>query len=823
MRAMRNFCSPRLQPPGLERTEEGARCFGGQEFVQSPVATLSTYSTLTVPVMSSLQAASCRVRARGKMLQRQSVDALQSCPCGNIKIFNKDVTHAARRVMTRTVYKDEKMKHVLKQFLAVAHRIQHSQVFSERFQKNIETTEADVGVQRRIKNLRSVKHRHESLQKPLGRSVLFIKAFLLTAEQIANERADKVEGRECADFLMSDLDEENLLLLAGMADASDETMIVIRHTDTENLDSSELESEVQNFVSRIKILFEDGLCWKSGYLEYMCHQLLTPMVVLVRGQAISVGGSRHPSAAVKASVLARFKNWCRLARSVVDAEFCNFDLKMAFSVFNIEPLVKKNHTKDAVNNTEKLRRIAKCLDLDFFTLKAEYFDHLPIATRIAKHSDVTNVEAWKRTIAETSGSGERKAQRHPTTALLPALQRFAAFGFTTAGVEHLFAQQKMTLGEHRDNNDLAVFDELILAFDCKGASDAEDAALIEGAQQEWAAIYKDARTAVRRTRLDAGVPRQPQVTSKGNCSESRWIAKRRKGVLRLKRSARVDPDCHNLNLRAARLAPTLWTASHDKEIKFQHAKRQNNLLDAIRSKCTLPKEENSNILKQLKADDQHKEKLKKQYAALRSRQLQALQLPDRPTLADKGLYIEFDIPTLNPREVAARIRALCMRRVCDRARADVFLVECLKDIPNKIRWASTLTGGTIVTPSFLLGMPLGGGPALVYKRALDHKRSIWMSLAFEGKHSVISQMIKTMLRQTSTRWSLLASKDNAIRMGRKRAKTGNDAELLVLVTEDEQSNDDEISHIKFKLTASDALMFLSNIDLARSARGLGAA
>ena len=58
-------------------------------------------------------------------------------------------------------------------------------------------------------------------------------------------------------------------------------------------------------------------------------------------------------------------------------------------------------------------------------------------------------------------------------------------------------------------------------------------------------------------------------------------------------------------------------------------------------------------------------------------------------------------------------------------------------------------------------------------------------------------------------------------MGHKRAKTATNAELLVLIPEDEQNNDDEIRHIRFKLTASDALLFLSKIDLARSAQGVG--
>ena len=86
---------------------------------------------------------------------------------------------------------------------------------------------------------------------------------------------------------------------------------------------------------------------------------------------------------------------------------------------------------------------------------------------------------------------------------------------------------------------------------------------------------------------------------------------------------------------------------------------------------------------------------------------------------------------------------------------------------------------------------------------------------------MISQMIKTMLRRASTRWTLLASKENTVRMGEKRARSGNDAELLVLVTEEEQTGDAEIRHIKYKLTASEALLLLSNIDAARSTRGLG--
>ena len=116
----------------------------------------------------------------------------------NIKLFNKDTTHAARRISSRTLMQDSYMKEVMCKFVtlksAVAQRIQRSALFSERFRSNIEHLDNDIARKGIIKNLRAAKHRHESLQKPLGRAVLFWKAVLLTAEQICNERFDRPEG-----------------------------------------------------------------------------------------------------------------------------------------------------------------------------------------------------------------------------------------------------------------------------------------------------------------------------------------------------------------------------------------------------------------------------------------------------------------------------------------------------------------------------------------------------------------------------------------------------------------------------------------------------
>ena len=127
----------------------------------------------------------------------------------NLKMFNKDTTHAARRIASRTFYCDPYLRGVLGAFVtnnfSIAQRIQNSHVFSERFRTNMTSVESCVVQGGRINNLRVAKHRHENLQKPLGRAVLFYKAVLLTAEQIANERKNKPESAVCAAFRTSEI------------------------------------------------------------------------------------------------------------------------------------------------------------------------------------------------------------------------------------------------------------------------------------------------------------------------------------------------------------------------------------------------------------------------------------------------------------------------------------------------------------------------------------------------------------------------------------------------------------------------------------------
>lgn len=145
------------------------------------------------------------------------------------------------------------LHHFIKLRTSIAQRIQNSKLFAERFRANIIKVDSELGRSGRTKDLRAAKHRHESLSKPLGRCVLHIKALLLTAEQICNERRGRPEGQEAKHFFHQYVNEENLVLLSLMADAADENLSIIRFTDSEAMDSSTFESECFNFVSKIQV------------------------------------------------------------------------------------------------------------------------------------------------------------------------------------------------------------------------------------------------------------------------------------------------------------------------------------------------------------------------------------------------------------------------------------------------------------------------------------------------------------------------------------------------------------------------------------------
>ena len=87
--------------------------------------------------------------------------------------------------------------------------------------------------------------------------------------QITTEREGTTEAATVLQWVKH-LSAEKLLMLATMADASDEGLCLIRQVDDESTDIASLQSLVVRFLERTEMLFEQGGCLQGmGYTRHI--------------------------------------------------------------------------------------------------------------------------------------------------------------------------------------------------------------------------------------------------------------------------------------------------------------------------------------------------------------------------------------------------------------------------------------------------------------------------------------------------------------------------------------------------------------------------
>ena len=148
--------------------------------------------------------------------------------------------------------------------------------------------------------------------------------------------------------------------------------------------------------------------------------------------------------------------------------------------------------------------------------------------RAARHAclGVHNLEAWRRCI-DASNRHKGSADAHPAGAVCEVLMRLGGYGFSTSGVERLFATSlaKCHTGTSRtDLGDDHINDDLDLLDDGLQGADIEE--LVAAAQVIWSKVYNPPRTADRRKRIDLGIPHRSQPTPGSTPSLAAWQRQR---------------------------------------------------------------------------------------------------------------------------------------------------------------------------------------------------------------------------------------------------------------------------------------------------------
>lgn len=162
----------------------------------------------------------------------------------------------------------------------------------------------------RVANMRWAKHRHESMVRPLGRSVLNISAQLELAAWVVTTRHGAVEAKVAKSWLEW-MDEERYIQACMMADGGDEVMLLLRYMDNEEMAVEESMDRVWLLRKHLFFLFgpERGCKKVGGYTQEGLADVKRSRYVVARGQIFKFGGPSVDVDSIVDRCLARMHTW----------------------------------------------------------------------------------------------------------------------------------------------------------------------------------------------------------------------------------------------------------------------------------------------------------------------------------------------------------------------------------------------------------------------------------------------------------------------------------------------------------------------------------
>ena len=300
-----------------------------------------------------------------------------------------------------------------------------------------------------------------------------------------------------------------------MADAADQQLMLTRFQDTEDLDSSELASELDGFIKGIVLLFVHGHVTKiHGYTSAVLEFLKTGRVLLINNKPVTLGGPSGLTDLDVRGAVQRLGSWVRLAMTVIESEYPNFALLNAFTIFDLkEGASERDNTNRQIRLTEPdhdvfYSRLAQFFAVDKFALMKEVADMRPTAHRIKHQRRCSNQEAWSEAAYRFRFVANKKSN---ISAADPVLKHWLISGPVTSGLEQNFADGRHAVGERAKH--APEITELI-AMKLKCDQHAEETSEVVGRAQEYWVQCFDRYTQTNPTQERLRVPIRPKKGKK---------------------------------------------------------------------------------------------------------------------------------------------------------------------------------------------------------------------------------------------------------------------------------------------------------------------
>ena len=714
-----------------------------------------------------------------EMMRSSVLSAMQKRATPNLKYVIRDKTHGSRRLISRGWGADEFLSDVTKLFCrgrkSIARIIQNSHVVRLRFQVYCKTSFRLV--KSVVVNMRAAPHRYESMQKPFGRSVIYIHGCIRTALWCTQTRSD--ESAASSKEWLTWIDEEKCLQAAMMADGSDQTLVLTRLLDREDVDPAIVNGEVRAYINAIEALFGQGEQCLSvyGYTRAMLETLRRPLVWNVSGTVRSIGCEEGVRRDIVVRCLDRMRCWIKLMRATVAVEFPSFEVAhvpllnlvgvttgsvvlfliflcidcqlllllllllslllsslvvycalrlssstKALSVFDLSGAGNRRHDACLMEN------VAKAVGVNPAVFQMQFEDVLPRAVNeaaVLARVD-PNKSAW-REILRKIDAHQSVAASHPTDALRKCLVLYFVFGLSSSGVEQSFSKSGWGFSNRRmralpDTEDFCLKVILDLPHHDKSR-------IISIARKTWVLCFGTSR--IGTSKITKGVKRVRDDTAVHGAmanTEQEFVRRRRRAATAACTDGgdAADLSCDALMANANQGASLdNWSDRHEKELQFQKEKLKARMVQAVAEGSLDGCDELKNAVRTTRSN-----RIKDQRARVRKqvRDNVALEGITGTDLIARITGNSVCIVGNHPQcQLHASIRRLGMK-VVEKHEADVFVVDKPGDPQTSIAATTGLRGSFQVTPGLLVSNGLRG-VAMKWHSVAGINRVVFVSTA----------------------------------------------------------------------------------------------
>ncbi|CAE7547558.1 unnamed protein product [Symbiodinium sp. CCMP2592] len=736
----------------------------------------------------------------------------------NVRLLDRDPTHAARRLLRNAWRADPYLESVLDQYItspeSMTALIQYSADLKHLFEVAVLS---DDNAPFSVRNLGWAAHRFDSMTRPLSRFIVLFDSIWACGIDVWNKRKGTRPGERAHSFL-SESSAESLLQLAMLADGSAETLDLVRFFDRETFDSASVAETLTQFKHRLDTLFvQREVLQCPGHTTHIIALLRAKekTAVLKHGVLKVLGGPDSIPLDLIDRCIARMCNWVKLVYARIAAEFPNHDLVNSMSVFNLgDSLEAAEQTGNYADTMKKARQESLLRLSQAFGVavdgpnQQELFRQYMNLRRNALHllrtgKAASNAEAWRLARSKLK---DKRLSHHPTHLIDVVLCRYQCLnGFTTSGVEQSFSTFVRTLGDYRMHMQPSLQEHLLRVV--LAAESCMSKGFKAICEQIWTLRFHEFRKPIKdRFR------REPSASSNAK-TETSWQNQRRSALRAAAASSSVRAE-EDVLQDAAGVGRHFWQPGHNEEMKVLENLAKDARLEAYARNHLLQTEigdDGEALCQDLQA---RQSKRKKQEDEHRRAFEKMRRLAKRPAMVvDASVYLHLGNAqhALDDMASAMTRQNFTLSEESEVLSSDYHVVARLDAAPVQARLAAALCGTALCNMMYITSSGKDG-TCIANKRALSTQRRIWISEPFLLEKPAEADLLLQAISINGSNWRVVPEQTWL-----HHALNGGPMKFLALVSTEEKESD--YKDIRNAMTFDSFLSWIGDIDAVRCAHG----